>query len=377
LPGIPGVGEKTASKLLQAAGTLDALVANPELAGNPKLQRLVETYGTQACLCRAVSVVRRDLPLRVDWESSRYTPPEERELYALYSDLEFKTLLAKLQPPSDMPLFETGTKLSGSYRSYVSSVDPPEFALLARELQGLAGGERLVFAPFDGAIGVSGAEGHGLSFSAAALGLAPVRDALHDLFAQTERIGGYDVKRLLHLFADAGVENARFSDDAMIAAHLLDPSRGFADAEDAAKAFLGSELPSEAAAHADAAGRLVASARSELERRGQLALYEDVELPLAPVLARMEKAGVAVDLAELAAIDERVAVAAAALSRRIYDFAGEEFNIGSPQQLGKVLFGKLEIPGGKKTKTGWATGVEVLQALAREYPDLRARSGLA
>ena len=82
----------------------------------------------------------------------------------------------------------------------------------------------------------------------------------------------------------------------------------------------------------------------------------------------MEAAGVTIDAHELETIGTEVAAAAARLQRRIYDFAGEEFNIGSPQQLGKVLFGKLEIPGGKKTKTGWATGVEVLQGLAREYP---------
>ncbi len=81
LPGIPGVGEKTASKLIAAAGSLDALIANPQLAGSAKLQQLIETYGQQACLCRAVSTVRRDLPLHVDWESSRYSPPDERELY--------------------------------------------------------------------------------------------------------------------------------------------------------------------------------------------------------------------------------------------------------------------------------------------------------
>jgi len=136
LPGIPGVGEKTASKLLAAAGSLDALIANPDLSGNPKLARLIEEYGGQACLCRAVSVVRRDLPLSVDWDESRYEPPDDRTLYPLFRELEFKTLLAKLSPPSDLPLFEAVTKLAGNYRSYVQGADPPEFAALAHELEG-------------------------------------------------------------------------------------------------------------------------------------------------------------------------------------------------------------------------------------------------
>jgi DNA polymerase-1 len=92
LPGIPGVGEKTATKLLQAAGSLDALVANPALAGTPKLQALIEKYGEQAQLCRTVSIVRRDLPLSLDREASRYRAPSDADLYKLYSEFEFKGL---------------------------------------------------------------------------------------------------------------------------------------------------------------------------------------------------------------------------------------------------------------------------------------------
>ena len=368
LPGIPGVGEKTATKLLQAAGSLDALVADPTLAGNPKLAGLIEQYGGQACLCRAVSIVRRDLPLSIDWESSRYDMPPERDLYQLYGELEFKTLLAKLQPPSDLPLFERGVKLSGQYRSYEPAVDPPEFVRLAQELQALAQRERIAFALRGDAIGVSAGAGEGLSFSRGALAHEDVRSALSRLFARAAPIAAYDAKRILHAMRDAGAGNARFDDDAMIAAHLLDPARGFADIEDAAAQLLRVELPGEAAAHADAAFRLVQKTRAELEARDQLRLYEDVEVPLAPVLAKMESAGVTIDPRELHAIGREVDAAAERLQQRIYDFAGETFNIGSPQQLGKVLFGKLGIPGSKKTKTGWATGVEVLQALAREYP---------
>ena len=329
---------------------------------------MIEQYGQQACLCRAVSIVRRDLPLTIDWELSRYAEPSNAELYRLYSDLEFKTLLAKLQPPSDLPLFDKGAKLSGNYRSYEPSVDPPEFVRLAQELQTLAQSERVVFAMRGDAIGVTARAGEGLSFLRGALAHEGVRESLERLFERAALPGAYDAKRAAARDARGRRADARFSDDAMVAAHLLDPARGFADIEDAAAQLLGAELPAEAAAHADAAFQLVAATRAELAARDQLAVYEDVEVPLAPVLAAMEAAGVTIDSRELSAIGEQVEAAAARLQRRIYDFAGEEFNIGSPQQLGKVLFGKLEIPGGKKTKTGWATGVEVLQGLAREYP---------
>jgi DNA polymerase-1 len=368
LPGIPGVGEKTASKLLQAAGSLDALVSNPALAGNPKLERLIEEYGQQACLCRAVSIVRRDLPLSIDWEESRYSAPAGHELYRLYSDLEFKTLLARLKPPNDLPLLETTAKVTGNYRSFVPSVDPPEFAQLASELLSLGGAGQIVFAQLGDAIGATAREGEGIAFSESALAHEKVRPAIRAIFDGSARTGGYDVKKLLHVLHSAGIGGARFSDDAMIAAHLLDPARGFADLEDAASRFLGLGLPSDPAAAADATLRLIAKTRTELEQRGQLQLYEELEVPLAPVLARMEAAGVAIDTDELRIIGDRVDTAAEQLRKHILDFAGEEFNIGSPQQLGKILFGKLNIPGGKKTKTGWATGVEVLQGLARDYP---------
>lgn len=367
LPGIPGVGEKTAIKLLQAAGSLDALVAHPQLAGSPKLQKLVETYGEQAQLCRAVSVVRRDLPLRVDWEESHYEIPADAELYPLYSELEFKSLVAKLKAPDDLPLLESGARLSGEYRSYVASVDLPEFARLAAELKAMASAPLVAFATLGDAIGASASDGTGIGFARTALGRAPVRDALQAIFGGSAATGAYDAKHVVRVLREGGV-NAHFDDDAMIGAHLLDPSRGYADVEDAAAAHLGLGVPSEAAAHADAALQLVEKIRPRLNERDQLRLYMDVEVPLAPVLAGMEAAGIAVDLDELRAVGRDADDAAIRLARRIYDFAGEEFNIGSPQQLGRVLFEKLAIPGGKKTKTGWATGAEVLQVLAREYP---------
>jgi DNA polymerase-1 len=282
--------------------------------------------------------------------------------------LEFKSLVAKLQAPSGLPLFDVDSKLKGTYRSFVASVDPPEFDRLGSELRDMAAAARVAIATVGDGIGVSSSAGSAVEFSAAALVHAPVRTAMEALFASPARIGGYDVKRAWHVFDGAGLPAARFDDDAMIAAHLLDPSRGFADAGDAANALLSAGVDPEAAPSADATFQLVEKSRTMLADRDQLDLYENVELPLAPLLARMESAGVAIDPSELHSIGIEVQDAATRLQQRIFDFAGEEFNIGSPLQLGKILFGKLQIPGGKKTKSGYATGVEVLQGLARDYP---------
>jgi DNA polymerase-1 len=369
LPGIPGIGEKTAIKLIKSAGSLDALVADPALAGSPKLAALVQEYGHQAQLCRDVSIVRRDLAIDVDWEDSRYHPPSDAELYPLYAELEFKGLLLKLKAPVDgLPLFGAEKRLQGNYRSYTASVDPPEFTRLAAELREMSGAERVVFAVRESEIGASAREGEGLAFLAHALEYPEVRAAAAAVLERAEHVGAYDVKRFVHVLRAHGIEHGRFDDDAMIASHLLNPTRTFAGIADAAAERLGVTLPDDAAAHADAALQIARRAREELAKRDQLRLYEEVEVPLAPVLAGMEAAGISIAPAELRTIGGEIDAAVARLQQRIYDLAGETFNIGSPLQLGNILFGRLQIPGGKKSKTGWATGVEVLQSLAREYP---------
>ena len=369
LPGIPGIGEKTAIKLIKAAGSLDALLADPSLAGTPKLQNLIEEFGAQAKICRDVSIARRDLSVDVDWSASKYGKPSDGDLYRLYAELEFKGLLAKLQPPvDDLPLFETEEKIEGNYRSFVASVDPPEFAQLGAELAALASAPDVAFAVRGEEMGVSASEGEGVAFALGALAHAPVRAGVESILNGSASLAAYDVKRVTRALANAELTHGRFDDDPMIGAHLLNPTRTFAEIGDAAAEFLRSGVADHAAARADATRRLVHAVRSELETRDQLRLYAETEVPLASIIARMELAGVSIDPAELRVIGAEIDEAVARLQKQIFDFAGEEFNIGSPMQLGNILFGKLEIPGSKKTKTGWATGVEVLQGLAKEYP---------
>jgi DNA polymerase-1 len=369
LPGIPGVGEKTAIKLIKAAGSLDKLVRDPALAGTPKLQKLVAEYGAQAQVCRDVSIARKNLEIALDWDGARYTPPANDELYRLYSELEFKTLLNKLDVPLEMPLLETQERIKGRYRSYVAATDPPEFSELAREIEQLATAEQLGFAVKpDGEIGISAQPGVGLGFSAAALAHEPVKSAFQKLWLGKARSAAHDVKEVLQLLHRHGFAARVFADDTMIGAHLLNPTRTFAEIEEAAQEVLTLSAGEDVAAHADAVLQLAQKERALLDERDQLHLYERVEVPLAPVLAKMEWTGVLIDPRELGVLAKEIGVAVERLQQEIYDFAGEQFNIGSPMQLGNILFGKLCIPGGKKTKTGWATGVEVLQGLAREYP---------
>nr|MDQ2680413.1 DNA polymerase I [Candidatus Eremiobacteraeota bacterium] len=369
LPGIPGIGEKTAIKLMKSAGSLDALLADPSIAGSPKLQRLIEEYGEQARICRDVSVIRHDLPVELDWDESAYKPPPNDALYRLFSELEFKTLLNKLDVPTEMPLFSGTDELTGAWTSYLAATDPPDYQRLAGELRAFAQSVQVAIAiRADGEIGVSDRVGSGMAFLSESLAHEPVRSAFAALWDSPGAMAAYDVKSLLALLHRYGFEPRAFADDAMIGSHLLDPSRSFAAIEDAARQFLDLRLPENVAAHADATLQLIDKERELLAERDQLNLYSDVEVPLAGILATMEWTGIKIDPTELHRLSEEIEIAIARLKKRIFDFAGQEFNIGSPQQLGTILFDTLQIPGGKKNKTGWATGVEVLQGLAREYP---------
>ncbi len=371
LPGIPGIGEKTAIALMQLAGTLDALLADPSLAGKPRWEALVREYGEQARLCRDVSRVDRNLPVTLDWEAARLRPPDAARQYALYRELEFRTLLRKLEPPpinGDLPLMATLRAPDGAFRSYVAAVDPPDFVQLCGELQAMADAPRVAVAIEGDALGASAGPNAGLSFHLEALRGEPARRALEAALHGTGRVVGYDTKRIVRAFDAYGVRVPEFADDAMLAAHLLDPSRSCTDPAEAALIVLAEEPVRDAAVFADIAARVAQRATELLGEREQLALYREVELPLPPILARMEEAGIAIDAEAFQTFSLELTANIATLAERVVEAAGEPVNIGSPQQLGRVLFEKLGIPGGKKNKTGWATGAEVLQPLARDYP---------
>ncbi len=365
LPGIPGVGEKTAIKLIKSAGSLDALLANPKLAGSPKLENLVREYGEQARICREVSLVKRDLDIQLDWESARYTPPSNDALYGLYRELEFKTLLSKLEAPLEITPPADEQLLEGEYQSHVAVTEPADYTRIATLLDDASSRERVALALRGDAVAVSPDDGKAFAFLRSALDVPVVTTAFMRLWERVPRLVAYDSKGMIGAL---GLPVRNLGDDPMLSSHLLNPSRTFADITQAASEFLARTLPDEPAAVADAAGLLARETRAELERRDQRELYDDVELPLAPVLAAMERMGVALDPAALRELSAEVDLAVERLQREIYELAGEEFNIGSPQQLGRILFDKLGLPAGRQNKTGYATGADVLQSLARSFP---------
>lgn len=378
LPGIPGVGEKTAIKLMKAAGNLDALLADPKIAGTPKLQKLVEEHGEVARVCRDVSVIRQDLDIEIDWEHSRWEAPANADLFKLYRDLEFKTLLNKLPTPEELPPVANETPMTGTFKSYAEAAedkdhpllaeDPPEYQELAAEIERLATSSRLALALRDDELGISDDPSSGVSFKLSALDHEDVGKAFANLWKGKQTLIGYPSKNILAEMDRRGLGWRVFAEDPMVGGHLLNPSRNFANLPDAGGEFLALTVPLDTAAWAAAALQLVPAEHEKLQERHQLELYNDVEVPLSAVLAKMERAGITIDPSELTVMGKEIDEITARLQAQIYELAGEEFNIGSPQQLGVILFEKMGLPGGKKNKTGWGTGVEVLAALADENP---------
>ncbi len=366
LPGIPGVGEKTAIKLIKSAGSLDALLADPALAGSPKLQKLIVDFGEQARICRDVSLIDRNLPIALDWELAAYAPPSSDALYRLYRELEFKTLLNRLEPPSTPVVTAPEEQLGGTHASFTAATDAAEFTELAALIDAAASERRVAIALRGDGIGFSIADRTGVGFLRAALDRPAIASAFARLWSNVPDLVVYDAKATI---AALRVPARAIADDPMIGAHVLNPSRAYTDIGDATREWLRRELAADdPAAAADAAGRLTGVLRAELEKRDQLALYTGIEVPLAIVLAKMEDAGVKLDTTELRALSVSVDADVVRLQAEIYAIAGEPFNIGSPQQLGRVLFDKLGLPAGRQNKTGYATGVDILQGLARSFP---------
>ncbi|HEY4441589.1 MAG TPA: DNA polymerase, partial [Candidatus Elarobacter sp.] len=298
-------------------------------------------------------------------EGARYLQPSNETLYSLYRELEFKGLLSRLEPPAEPVPIANEVLLEGDYQSYTGVTEPADYTRIAALIDDAASRERVAVALQGDAVAISVDDHVGFSFLRAALDDAPaVGAAFRTLWERVPQLVVYDVKTVI---GRLGVPARIVADDPMLAAHILNPSRTFAEIGQAASQFLERTLPEEPAAAADAAGLLARATRAELERRGQLALYTDVELPLASVLAALERVGIAVDPAALRELAVEVDADVARLQGEIYAIAGEEFNLGSPLQLGRILFDKLNLPAGRRNKTGYATDDAELQRL-RGFP---------
>ena len=356
IPGVPGIGEKTAKDLLVRFGTvadiyrdLDALDIKPGVR-----KKLTEGRGS-AELSFDLATIRTDAPIDFALESAAWDHDYRPELYDWFRRLNFTSLSEKwgLQPADD----------ASAPSSALPSVDvTDQDALRALEQAVTAAPYVAVLAP-DGLDTLTLCDGK----ACYALSWAQLGDDynafLRLLFSDRVRKAGHNIKDLMRALLDEGLPTDGFVFDTALAAYLLDATAGSYDLPRLAQTYLGEELPDVQTIWA-----LQPVLHEKMEAQAMLPLYTDVELPLCPVLARMEQAGFLVDRKALYDFGERLTSSIEQLQQSIWALAGEPFNIQSPKQLGSILFERLMLPAGKKTKTGWSTNAAVLDKLRGKHP---------
>ena len=356
IPGVPGIGEKTAKDLLVRFGTvadiyrdLDALDIKPGVR-----KKLTEGRGS-AELSFDLATIRTDAPIDFALESAVWDHDYRPELYDWFRRLNFTSLSEKwgLQPADG----------AGAPSSALPAVDVADGdALRALEQAVTAAPYVAVLAP-DGLDTLTLCDGK----ACYALSWAQLGDDynafLRLLFSARVRKAGHNIKDLMRALLDEGLPTDGFVFDTALAAYLLDATAGSYDLPRLAQTYLGEELPDVQSVWA-----LQPVLHEKMDAQAMLPLYTDVELPLCPVLARMEQAGFLVDRKALYDFGESLTSSIEQLQQSIWALAGEPFNIQSPKQLGSILFERLMLPAGKKTKTGWSTNAAVLDKLRGKHP---------
>jgi DNA polymerase-1 len=350
IPGVRGVGEKTAVKLIAQFGTVERLYENLHLVPG-KLRETLAASRKEALLSRELATVSTRVPITVDLDALKRREPDWERLRALWRELEFHSLLRQLPaaaqpeaPPDQTPRLEHPAALAG----YL--VKMPPGAPLAVEWVG------------QGTPPEPSLTALGLFHPEAGPAVLSLASGLPDLGSRL--LVGHDIKSLLQWWLARGGARLEYQDTAVVA-YLLNPARTNYRLDEVSAELLGSG-PGLAppGARAPWIWQLWEMAPRALKEVDLFSLYEDVERPLVAVLAAMERHGIRVDPARLGEFSRELDVQLDRITREIYALAGGEFNIGSPKQLATVLFEKLKLPPVKKTKTGYSTDADVLEQLA-------------
>ncbi|WP_029734330.1 DNA polymerase I [Deferrisoma camini] len=338
LPGVPGIGVKTAAKLLERFGSLDELMRRADEVPGKRGEAL-RAHRDVVLANRPLVTIDTGLDLPVDPEALRPGEPDRAELARLLRELEFHRLLEELGV-ADVPP-EGGTS--------AASVDTPA------EWVGLVAAEDGAWEVADGREGVR----------ACVDDLAP--GWLARLADPSVPVVGHGLKDARREFALRGAAVEGIAVDTQVAAYLLLPGRRSYGFEDLVRSR-GLGVEAGPGGRARTARALAAALLDELEREGLRRLYEEIENPLIPILADMEVRGIRVDVGVLEGLSREYARRLEELSERIFQAAGERFNPNSPKQLSRILFEKLKLPVVKRTATGFSTDASVLEELAGLHP---------
>ena len=383
IPGVKGIGEKTAMKLIAQFGTIEELLRRIEEVTPPRIKTLLSEQAENARLSRRLATIQLDSPVTFDTSTYHMKPPHQDQLTDLLRELEFMTLLKSLQP-SSQPVETHAVQMDliqdePSAQRFVEGL-PKDGALglqclvspkpgMQTDVQGMAlsTGEKTAFIPLD-----------------VHTYMRPITALLHD---PTKIKVVHDLKAFLLVFHRIGLTLSGPYLDTMVADYLLNPNRRDHQLETIALEVLDhrpwtgqrqSAAPQslfdedtgsreEAAETASVLAKLAPSITKRLSEQGSLTLFTDVEIPLVPVLAEIERNGFLLDVEGLRALSKELEGELDRMIKSIEGLAGGEFNINSPKQLATVLFDKLGLKPIRKTKTGYSTDEDTLTQLATQH----------
>ncbi|MGG3955854.1 DNA polymerase I [Bhargavaea massiliensis] len=375
IPGVPGIGEKTALKLLKEYGTVENVLASIEHLSGKKLKENLQMYREQALLSKQLATIHRDVPLTLSLDELAWESYDSERVAALFQELGFISLMDKIGQPSH----EKASLTNISFET-VQTIDEQmltkESALVVEVID-----VNYHRAPILG-FALVNERGHFFIPTDVALASSVFKTWLED---EQCKKSVFDAKRAIVALKWNGIELKGIDFDLLLAAYLLNPTDANGDIAAVAKTKQYTEVQSDEevygkgakqaipptdvlAEHLVRKAKAIASLKEtyihELKQNEQFELLIHLELPLTFILAEMEFIGVKVDVNRLQDMGKEFTAQLQQIEQRIYELAGTTFNINSPKQLGTILFEKLQLPIVKKTKTGYSTSADVLEKLA-------------
>ncbi|MFH1407270.1 MAG: DNA polymerase I [Candidatus Omnitrophota bacterium] len=347
IPGVRGIGDKTASKLLSQFKDIDSIYKNLEKVESESLRHMLAESKDDAYLSRELAVVDAKVPLDIKLEDMQIKQPDTKKLVELFRDFEFRALLKEIAPAH--------AEVSGENITGKKNLDK-----LIKEIS--TGKKFSFYADRDTRMSICAPSGKVYSLPEELI------SGIGQLFedAKIQKIS-HDIKSQKIILFKKNIDICEPYFDIKLASYLLSPQRSNHELEDIALGYLGQDAGESAESRAHVSMQLFEVLNENLKEKDMMELFYDIEMPLVSVLASMERAGVSLDTQYLKKLSCEMDEKLKRIACEIYDIAGCDFNINSPKQLSVVLFEKLKLPVVKKGKTGPSTDVEVLETLASKH----------
>lgn len=400
IPGVPGIGPKTAQRLIKQFGSIENLLSALDEVSKEKERQRLEAHAEQAIMSRSLAKIECDVPLDKNWQEFELRKADRDDLVNLYRELEFKKFLQELEEIQSSVAVE---EIERDYQLVTTTAGLKQILSHIRRSPKVA--VSLMIADEDSfdSVGLALAwgpeQGCYLPFELPSESSSGSLDQSEVMTLLAPILSDPDLQKIIHnskqtwiILHSLGIELSGLRFDTMLAAYVLDPAKRVQDLKVLAREHLDvslldfedlvgtgrkrrsitsvplNKVSSYAGDQAVFSLQLADVLDEKIKAAGQEKLFNEIELPLARVLARMEITGVKVDVERLGLLAQGFSEQLEVSTEKIYQMAGESFNINSPQQLGKILFDKLGLPMGKKTKTGYSTSMDVLSSLSPHHP---------